>query len=100
MKGFGVDSFAPLDLQVPAQKILVRMGLGQGRGRRAHVEGVLVMDHRALAAGIVEETRRDPYLEHTFLGGGVCTGLGERVPGTESHTGNVRSPRGANRGDL
>ena len=100
MKRFGVDSFARLDLQVTAQEVFVRMREAQRRGGSAHIEGVRVVNHRALAARIVEETRHQPHLQHAFLGGGIRASLGERVPRTESHTGNVRSAGGTNRGDL
>ena len=52
---------------------------------------VLVVDHRGLAARVVEEAFRDAKLQHPLTGRRVGGGFRERVPGTKSHTPKVAS---------
>ena len=64
--------------------------LGRERGRpRACVGRVLVVDHRALAGGIVDEPVGEPELQHALAGRRVSGGFGERVPRAKSHTPKV-----------
>ena len=64
---------------------------GQGERRRTDVRDVGVVDHRALAARVVEEALREAELEDP--GGRRCVipGVAERVPRAEAHGESVLS---------
>ena len=67
------------------------MRAGERDRRRAHVGGVLVVHHRALAARVVDQALGEPQLEHALARGRVLGGVGERVPGAEPHADRVAS---------
>jgi len=61
------------------------MSGGPGRRRGAHVAGVPVVDHRTLAARVVEQPGGEPHLPHALGRGRQIPGVGERIPRTEPH---------------
>ncbi len=67
------------------------MRAGQGERRRTGVLDVRVVDHRALALGIVDQARREAELQDPGLGRCVINRVRERVPGTEAHGESVLS---------
>ena len=63
----------------------------QGERGRPHVLGVGVVDHRALAARVVEQPLGQSELEDPGARGRVIPGLRERVPQAEAHGESVLS---------
>ena len=84
-----VDSGPGRDLEVAAQQIAIGVARRERAGRRAPVARVLVVDHRALAARIVDEPGREAELQHRLTRGRVRRGVRERVPRTERHDDRV-----------
>lgn len=81
-----------IEMATPQRAIAMRGG--ERERTIANVGGVLVVNHRALAGRIVDQTLGDPELEHARARRRVTGGLRERVPGAKSHTGRVASGRG------
>jgi len=81
-------------IEMAAPQRAAGMRGGERERTIADVGGVLVVDHRALAARIVDQPLGDPDLEHALPDRRVPGGVRERVPGAESHTPKVASGRG------
>lgn len=86
-----IDLALALEIEVAAPQHRLRVRGGERERPGPHVRRVLVMDHRGLAARVVEEAFRDAKLHHPFGRRRVGGGIRERVPGTKSHTPKVAS---------
>ena len=87
-----IDIALALEIEMPAPQLgRRRMHRSERERHSSDVARVLVMDHRGLAARVVEEAFRDAKLEHPFTGRRMGGGVGEWVPGTKSHTHKVAS---------
>ena len=86
-----IDIALAFEIEVAAPQNRLRVRGSERERTGPDVARVLVMDHRGLAARVVEEPFRDAKLHHAFGGRRVGGGIRERVPGTKSHTPRVAS---------
>lgn len=61
----------------------------QGERRRTEVQRVGVVNHRALARGVIEQAFGHPQLQHALARRCELAGLRERIPRTKPHGDNV-----------
>ena len=86
-----IDIACALEIEMAAPQHRLRVRRSERERTGPDVACVLVMDHRGLAARVVEEPFRDAKLHHAFRRRRMGGGIRERVPGTKSHTPRVAS---------